>query len=254
MTKYARLTDFLEQLGPSFRRMSFAEIEKVLEFSLPDSARRYQAWWANNPVDGRHSMAWLSAGWQTEDLDLRGESVTFRRAQDVAAGQHGSTVSRSRPERADPPASVEDLPDAPEGDVRITIAMQWKRLGVVVIDEDGKLSFPAAPRLPALYRLRLIGAAGVRHYIGEAVDLHRRFGNYRNPGPTQKTSIRINEALRSHLASGDHVEVDLIARNIELSIGGADITFNLADKATRRLLEQAAVVANAAIDIESLNR
>ena len=254
MTKYARLTDFLERLEPSSRRMSFAEIENVLEFSLPESARRHQAWWANNPIDGRQSMAWLSAGWQTEDLDLAGESVTFRRAQDVAASQHTPAVSRSRPDRADPPATAEDLPDAPEGDVRIAIAMQWKRLGVVVIEEDGKLSFPAAPQLPALYRLRLVGADGVRHYIGEAVNLRRRFGNYRNPGPTQKTSIRINEVLISHLESGDHVEVDLIATNIELSIGGANITFDLADKATRRLLEQAAVVANAAIDIESLNR
>ena len=113
------------------------------------------------------------------------------------------------------------------------------------MDDAGKLSFPAAPHVPALYRLRLIARDGTRHYIGEAINLKRRFGNYRNPGPTQATSLRINEVLVTHLAAGGQVEVDFIAGDIMLSVGGRSRSFDLADKATRRLLEQAAVVANA---------
>ena len=58
--------------------MSFDEIEAILGFTLPVSARTYSAWWANNPQPNRQSNAWLSAGWKTDDLDLDGETVTFR--------------------------------------------------------------------------------------------------------------------------------------------------------------------------------
>jgi len=61
LSKYAKLTAFLEALGTSSRRMGFAEIEKLLGFNLPRSARRYQAWWANNPVDGRLAGNFISS-------------------------------------------------------------------------------------------------------------------------------------------------------------------------------------------------
>lgn len=255
MTKYAKLTSLLESLGTSSRRMAFAEIENILEFSLPPSARRYPEWWGNNPIEGRQSMAWLSAGWQAEEIDLPGETVTFRRGAAVPKTVPSkATGSGGRARKPVEEAKLDDLPDAPDGTIAVAIAMQWKQLGAVGLDDAGKLTFPAAPMVPALYRLRLIGPEGTRHYIGETVNLRRRLGNYRNPGPTQATSIRINEVLRTHLAADGQAEVDLIASDIELSIGGQSLSFDLADKAVRRLLEQAALVANHAIDIESLNR
>ncbi|MEO4045107.1 hypothetical protein AAFN47_26230 [Hoeflea sp. CAU 1731] len=186
LSKYDKLQDYLIAPGPESRRLRFAEIEKILGFALPRSTRNHPAWWANDPNPNRHSNAWLAAGWETKDVDLGGEAVTFRRAQNAAKVLRRQTTSRSRPDRAASPDMVEDLPDAPEGDVRIAIAMQWKRLGVVVIDEGDKLSFPAAPQLPALYRLRLIGTDGVRHYIGEAVNLRRRFGTGRTRRPINR--------------------------------------------------------------------
>ncbi len=256
MTKYAKLSSFLEGLGTSSRRMKFAEIENILEFRLPPSARRYHAWWTNNPVDHRQSIAWLSAGWQTEDLDLPGETVTFRRSDTVSIVDAG-TMGRESDRRSHMPAvewDFDQLPDAADGRIAIVTAMQWKQLGAVALNDAGKLSFPTAPTVPALYRLRLTNSEGTRHYIGEAVNLRRRFGNYRNPGPTQTTSIRINEVLRNHLEAGGQAMVDLIASDISLSVGGQSLAVDLTDKAVRRLLEQAAVVANASIDIESLNR
>lgn len=253
--KYEKLTSFLDVLRTSSRRMGFTEIEEVLGFTLPASARTYQAWWANNPIDGRQSSAWLSAGWQTEDLDLPGEAVTFRRGQATSKGISPRAAKPDRTARRPARNGIpENLPDAPDGTIQLTMAMNWKCLGAVCVDEAGKLSFPDAPTVPALYRLRLSSAEGARHYIGEAVNLRRRFGNYRNPGPTQATSIRINDVLRTHLAAGGQAEVDLVASGMTLSISGQEVTVELAHKATRRLLEQAAIVACHAIDIESLNR
>ncbi len=79
-SKYDPLKLHLEHLLVSTWRASFAEIEAVLGFSLPDSARRYSAWWENE-TDGQHihAHAWLDAGWRTEQLDRTGERVTFKR-------------------------------------------------------------------------------------------------------------------------------------------------------------------------------
>ena len=41
-----------------------------------------------------------------------------------------------------------------------------------------------------------------RIYIGESDNLRRRLaGNYRNPGPSRQTSLRINKELREHLSA-----------------------------------------------------
>ena len=236
--------------------MTFAEIESILDFHLPASARRYQAWWANNPIDGRHSMSWLSAGWQTEDLDLASETVSFRRSENIRTASIGPSDEKTirSTQKSNTAVDIDQLPHATDGSVSINASMNWKQLGAITLDDDMKLSFPDAPAIPALYRLRLSSAIGTRHYIGEAVNLRRRFGNYRNPGPTQQTSIRINEVLSTHLDAGGEALVDLVVSGINLLVGGQELAVDLTDKAVRRMLEQMAVVANAAIDIESLNR
>ncbi len=81
--KYRRLFECLKddmREGTGVWRASFTEIERVLGFPLPKSARRHPAWWANEK-NGRHThaRAWIGAGWKTEDVDIAAESVTFRR-------------------------------------------------------------------------------------------------------------------------------------------------------------------------------
>ena len=73
--KYRNLTQHLATLDKSEWRASFADIEKVLGFPLPDSARQYQAWWSNQSRS--QSLGWQSAGWKATALDLNGEKVTF---------------------------------------------------------------------------------------------------------------------------------------------------------------------------------
>ena len=54
--------------------------EAVLGFELPDSARLYRPWWANQAGGGRsQAIAWMAAGWETAKVDIPGETLLFRR-------------------------------------------------------------------------------------------------------------------------------------------------------------------------------
>lgn len=79
--KYDPLRSHLADLSIDASTMSFAEIERVLGFPLPASARRYPAWWSNESEGSHsHARAWMEAGFRTERLDLNAATVTFRRA------------------------------------------------------------------------------------------------------------------------------------------------------------------------------
>ena len=75
MSKYLNLTLHLAKEDAGSWAATFGEVEEVLGFPLPSSARQYPAWWANQ---GRaQSMAWESAGWHTTAVDLERQTVTF---------------------------------------------------------------------------------------------------------------------------------------------------------------------------------
>jgi hypothetical protein len=80
MGKYEPLTDHLRNRGSEEWAPSFAEIEEILGFSLPASARKYREWWGNQSGAG-HSQAsgWQDAGWRVWKVDLDGERVVFQR-------------------------------------------------------------------------------------------------------------------------------------------------------------------------------
>lgn len=85
MGRYHPLTEFLKAREDDIWSASFAQVEKILGFSLPESAEKYPAWWANQS-NGRHSqaMAWQEAGWRTRNVDLRGRRVAFERSRPKA--------------------------------------------------------------------------------------------------------------------------------------------------------------------------
>ncbi len=75
MSKYINLTLYLGQLDAGVWETTFQAVEEVLGFALPDSARQYREWWANQ---GRsQSLSWQGAGWKTTAVDLERERVTF---------------------------------------------------------------------------------------------------------------------------------------------------------------------------------
>lgn len=103
MPKYGALQLHLSRLQRDEWNATFAQIEEILGFNLPASARKYPAWWANQS-DGGHSQsqAWLEAGWQTSDLDLSGSTVRFQRkgraghSYDVASSADQSLFEEAR--------------------------------------------------------------------------------------------------------------------------------------------------------------
>jgi hypothetical protein len=78
-SKYQPLTDFLRRQPRTVVRMSFDEIERVIGAKLPPSATDHRAWWSNNPQNNVMTKAWKDAGFESEDVDMKGRQVAFRR-------------------------------------------------------------------------------------------------------------------------------------------------------------------------------
>ncbi len=83
--KYAPLYRHLisARITPEWRT-TFGELEAILGFSLPDSARLHRPWWSNSKQGGGHShaLAWQAAGWRTREVDLEAETLVFARSAD----------------------------------------------------------------------------------------------------------------------------------------------------------------------------
>lgn len=75
MSKYRELAEYLASIDESEWNASFEEIEQILGGSLPESARLYPAWWANQKR--AQSWGWQSAGWKASAVDLANERVKF---------------------------------------------------------------------------------------------------------------------------------------------------------------------------------
>lgn len=79
MGKYDALGDFLRASGRKEFPLSFAELERILGFSLPSSAHMHRPWWA---ADRSHvqAAAWLDAGYQAARPNLAQQTVVFVKA------------------------------------------------------------------------------------------------------------------------------------------------------------------------------
>lgn len=94
--KYHKLEDYLIQSENSVLTLSFSEIEKILGFDLPLSAYKHQALWSNSkshPI----ALAWLNAGYYTEQLSLKGQTIMFKRADTKSAKIKQSYVRKNIP-------------------------------------------------------------------------------------------------------------------------------------------------------------
>ena len=76
--KYAALYRHLCGLAGRQWQASFADIEAILGFELPDSARLHRPWWRAGSGHS-HAFAWQAAGWTTRAIDLDRETLVFER-------------------------------------------------------------------------------------------------------------------------------------------------------------------------------
>ena len=136
--------------------------------------------------------------------------------------------------------------------VRMAVEFRWGHLGQVERDADGELSFPSTGYIPGVYRFRVIGDGTERHYIGEASELRRRFQQYRTPGSSQQTNLRLNRVFRDHLEGGGRIEVD-VAESVQLGSDGRSPA-DLNEASVRKLVESAGIVAGKTEGLATLNR
>ncbi len=143
MSKYAPLS---RHLGHSrgVVELSFEDIEEVLGFALPRSARRHPAWWSNSGGTHVQATAWISAGYRTEDVSIAQEKVRFV-PERTGLGEMKQSEFQPAPkkvETAEPSA-------AEKKQVRHPAFGVWK--GLVTLDPNHDYTQPADPDWGKVY-------------------------------------------------------------------------------------------------------
>lgn len=81
MAKYDSLARFLAELDNDTITLKFDKVSELIPGGLPKSAYDYRPWWANRyDGQGSQNQGWQSVGWETSDVDMEREAVTFNRA------------------------------------------------------------------------------------------------------------------------------------------------------------------------------
>ena len=81
--KYGHLGEHLrqaEQDGDNRISLTFSDIEDLIGYDLPDSAREHRTWWANY-YGNNQAKAWLEAGWLVDGVEMSQEEVNFRQSR-----------------------------------------------------------------------------------------------------------------------------------------------------------------------------
>ncbi len=74
--KYRSLAEYLLASGENRVVLSYSQIEDILGFRLPDTAKKYkQSYWANTETHS-YAMSWLAVGYKAR-VDTENDIVTF---------------------------------------------------------------------------------------------------------------------------------------------------------------------------------
>jgi hypothetical protein len=246
---HVRLVE-VARTGEDSVQLGFDEMDTLVG-GLPASARTYREWWANSSQP--HCWAWREAGWVVAMVSDTG--VRFERDRRIPPESSAAPIGGSGPRSAaiDP----KTLPAVRVTEVHISV--EWRDAGVIALDVDGEVLFPALPREPGLYEMTFAGGRGQarsRVYVGETDDLRRRATHYRNPGPTQETNRRLNAAIKAYLTDGGVVRLAIATEaRVTSQVGATAQALDLTRKASRLLAESAAMVLAqlaGAVEMENL--
>jgi hypothetical protein len=78
-SKYSTFGEHLLTIERDQVTLSFSDIETILGFSLPKSARKFRTWWANDTTHSHALNGWLLVGWRVYKIDMDDQYVRFRR-------------------------------------------------------------------------------------------------------------------------------------------------------------------------------
>jgi len=125
---------------------------------------------------------------------------------------------------------------------RVSVHFEWQRAGDVGF--DGRPVFTSLPARPGLYRFTFEAPGRApRVYIGETDNLERRARNYRTPGASQRTNVRMNEELVDAIRAGSRVSCAILTEASISLDGGASRILDLSRKTGRLIVENAAMAA-----------
>jgi hypothetical protein len=84
VSKYAGLGGYLEFRGAFTNtvKLGFARIDGIIGDNLPIEAFRNERWWDNMPTHV-YSRAWLQAGWEAQEVNLKEGYVVFKKVRDT---------------------------------------------------------------------------------------------------------------------------------------------------------------------------
>lgn len=79
MKKYGPLYDYLNTCGKVSLRLTFDDIEKIIDKPLPPSVTYSRQWWENPTNIKQHpqATAWLSAGYKVSAVNMSERWVEF---------------------------------------------------------------------------------------------------------------------------------------------------------------------------------
>ena len=80
-SRYALLALRLQRIDPSTEkiRLTFKQIEEIIDNELPSSARKHRIWWSNNLEINPQARQWWDAGWRVSTVNINEETVVFAR-------------------------------------------------------------------------------------------------------------------------------------------------------------------------------
>lgn len=75
-SRYAPLHEHLKNVPKDTKtyELSFDEIATIMGDKLPQSAYDHRAWWANTESHSQ-ALAWISAGWKVDKVDLENQLI-----------------------------------------------------------------------------------------------------------------------------------------------------------------------------------
>ncbi len=96
MSKYEALGQFLKSRRDEHVPMTFAEIERLIGKPLPPSAHKHRPWWSNNSANSALTRICLEAGYKSEQVDMAGRKLVFRRVEEMQKAPATTTQSALR--------------------------------------------------------------------------------------------------------------------------------------------------------------
>jgi hypothetical protein len=80
-------------------------MDGIIGDNLPMSAYKTEKWWSNTPTNV-HAKAWLNAGWNVQEVNLKEGYVIFKKVKDVKAKSFRRKTSRNEIKKPFTPVRV----------------------------------------------------------------------------------------------------------------------------------------------------